>query len=86
MYVHRTDEELVLALEECARSLPDGGRIAIGGRSYSWPEFAEAIRQGSSFGERYLNAIREAAKEGGEDPLVMLQSRRGAHRSRKAQA
>lgn len=69
-YVERSDEELISALEVRLKQVgPTPGRIGVASRSYTWEEFVEAMRRGEPFAHRFLESIREDAREGDKDPL-----------------
>ena len=77
-YVERTDGELATALafalskslnpDEVAMTCSEGS--CTGGKTqYTYRELLEEFRQGSEFGRKYLEKIRECARKSDRDPL-----------------
>lgn len=74
-YVERTDEEIISALESAiSKKAVDPNQIVLrrGDSKYTYNEILDECRRKTEFGIKFLNNIRECAKEGGRDPLNWL--------------
>lgn len=74
-YIERSDEEITTAIEKWVATHPEPDEIAlwISGVEYSPTELLEEIQKKSALGVEMLSGVREVAKRGNTDPLLIIQ-------------